>query len=156
MIKTQEELIKIIDEQKSRGKKIVWTNGCFDLLHVGHVRYLQNAKKLGDLLIVGLNSDESIKKLKGPSRPLQPEDERAEILSSLEFVDYVLIFPETSVENYLEMFKPDVFAKGGDYTLEKLNQSERKIVEGYGGKIALINLIEGKSTTNIINMLKNG
>jgi len=149
-----EELKAIVADYKRKGKKVVWTNGCFDVLHTGHVKYLKKAKEFGDILIVGLNSDASIRSIKGPTRPVQSETERAEILSSLEFVDYVYVFPELNTERCLIELNPDVYAKGGDYNIDTINQIERNIVEGYGGKIALVSFIEGKSTTNIISRIK--
>lgn len=157
-IKTFEEIEKIVKDEKRKGRKIIWTNGCFDLLHIGHIKNLQEAKKLGDILIVGLNSDKSIRTLKGEGRPIQNENDRAEILSSLEFVDYVMIFPELSVENYLLRLEPDVFAKGEDYSLEKLENAkhpELAAIKSYGGKLAFLPLIQDKSTTNIIEKLKD-
>jgi len=151
-----EELKKVVDDYKRKGKKIVWTNGCFDLLHTGHIRYLQDAKKLGDLLIIGLNSDDSIKRLKGEGRPIQSQEERAEILSSLEFVDYLIIFSELSVEKYLAELKPNLYVKGGDYKPETINQDERKAVMSYNGEIKFIPFVEGKSTSKIIEKIKNG
>jgi D-beta-D-heptose 7-phosphate kinase/D-beta-D-heptose 1-phosphate adenosyltransferase len=140
---------------KNRGnKKIVWTNGCFDLLHVGHIRYLKQAKSFGDILILGLNSDSSIKQLKGPGRPIQPEKERAEILASLDFIDYILIFQETRIDGYLKQLQPDIFAKGGDYNLNTIDQIERAAVESYGGKIKFGFREEGKSSTDIIRRIK--
>ncbi len=150
-----ERLHKTVLDLKKKGKKIVWTNGCFDLLHVGHTYYLKEAKKLGDVLIVGLNSDDSVRKLKGPMRPINTEEERAEILSSLEFVDYILIFPETSVERYLTLLKPDVFVKGGDYSIDYLlSIPEGQAVKEYSGEIKIISLVEGKSTTKILENIK--
>jgi len=149
-----EELDKLVQDYKRKGRKIVWTNGCFDLLHVGHVKYLQEAKKLGNILIIGLNSDDSVRKLKGEGRPIQNENDRAEILASLGFVDYIIIFPEPIVEKYLLMLKPDIFIKGADYDLEKMNQTERKAIESYNGKISFIPLVEGKSTSDIVTKLR--
>ena len=155
-IKTFEELEKIVQEAKVGSRKIVWTNGCFDLLHVGHVKYLQEAKKLGNILIVGINSDNSVKKLKGEGKPIQNEGDRSEIISSLESVDYVTIFSELTAENYLLRLKPDIFAKGGDYSLNSINKTEKGAVESYGGKISFVPLVEGKSTSSIVEKLKNG
>ncbi|MBS3099190.1 D-glycero-beta-D-manno-heptose 1-phosphate adenylyltransferase [Candidatus Pacearchaeota archaeon] len=155
-----EELKKIVDDLKKKNKKIVWTNGCFDLLHVGHTRYLKEAKKLGDTLIVGLNSDASVKKLKGEDRPIQTETERAEILSSLEFIDYVTIFPETTPTRYIGELKPHVYVKGGDYSVEQLRKHEEgKIIEEQGGEIIIVPLENSTSTSKIlesIKMQKNG
>ena len=152
-IKSLEELKQIRQNYFIEDKKVVWTNGCFDLLHPGHTSYLIEAKGLGDYLFVGLNSDESVKKLK-KGRLINNEGDRAEVLSALESVDYITVFPEQTIENCLRELKPDIFVKGGDYTLETLNQDERKIVEEYGGKIIILPLIEGISTTNLIEKIK--
>ena len=136
---------------RERGKKIVFTNGCFDILHIGHIRYLAAAKNFGDILIVGLNSDESVKNLKGESRPVNNELERAEVLLALKAVDDVVIFGEQTAENLISEIKPNVYVKGGDYTLETL--PEAKIVQSYGGKVEFINFVEGKSTTKILEKL---
>ena len=133
-------------------KKIVFTNGCFDIIHVGHVRYLTAAKSLGDVLIVGLNTDESVKKLKGASRPINNQDDRAEVLLGLKAVDHVIFFGEQTAENLIAEVKPDIYVKGGDYTIETL--PEAKIVQSYGGRVELVNLVAGKSTTNIIEKMR--
>ena len=135
-------------------KKIVFTNGCFDILHVGHIRYMQEATKLGDILIVGLNSDASVKRLKGPERPVNNQDDRAEMLSSLEFVDYVVVFDEDTPYELIKKIQPDVLVKGGDYNPD--NVVGKDIVEARGGELRLIQFVEGKSTTNIINKMRNG
>lgn len=150
-IKTIKELKEIINNKHS-GKKIVFTNGCFDLLHVGHVRYLYQAKKRGNILIVGLNDDKSVSVLKGKERPIVPVNERAEILASLEMVDYIVIFSELTANNLIRQLKPDVYVKGGDYNINNL--PEAGIVKSYGGKIELMSLIEGRSTTEIIKKIK--
>ena len=136
-----------------RGKKIVFTNGCFDILHVGHVRYLTAAKNFGDVLIVGLNTDESVKKLKGASRPINNQDDRAEVLLGLKAVDHVIFFGEDTAENLIAELQPDIYVKGGDYTLETL--PEAKIVQAYGGQIELVKLVAGKSTTKIIEKISD-
>lgn len=136
-----------------QGKKTVFTNGCFDILHVGHVRYLTAAKNFGDVLIVGLNTDESVKKLKGASRPVNNQNDRAEVLLGLKAVDHVIFFGEDTAENLIAELHPDVYVKGGDYTLETL--PEAKIVKAYGGQIELVKLVEGKSTTNIIKKISS-
>ncbi len=146
-----EELIKLLNSEDGKGK-VVFTNGCFDLLHLGHVRYLKEAKNLGDILIVGVNSDESVKKLKGEGRPILPEEARAEIISSLSFVDYVVIFAEETPEKLISLLKPDIHVKGGDYKGKEI--PERRIVESYGGKVVLVDLVEGYSTTSIIEKIK--
>ena len=134
------------------GKKIVFTNGCFDIIHVGHVRYLTTAKSFGDVLIVGLNTDESVRKLKGNSRPINNQNDRAEVLIGLKAVDYVILFGEQTAENLIAELQPDIYVKGGDYTLETL--PEAKIVQSYGGRVEIVNLVAGKSTTNIIKKIE--
>jgi len=151
-IKELDELVKIVRELKESGKKIVTTNGCFDLLHIGHIRYLKEAKKLGDILIVGLNSDESVKKLKGNERPVIPAKERMEILAGLESVDYVFVFDELDPRNWLEKIKPHIHVKGGDYSLNEI--IEKDVVEKNGGKVIILGNIENKSTTSIIKKIK--
>lgn len=130
------------------GVRVVFTNGCFDILHAGHVRYLTAARALGDVLILGLNSDASVRRLKGASRPVNSETDRAEVVGALKSVDYVVIFGEDTAEELIEKVRPDVYVKGGDYTRETL--PEARIVERYGGEVAFIPLVEGKSTTGII------
>ena len=149
----QNEIKKIVEELKSKKIKTVFTNGCFDILHVGHVRYLKESAKCGDILIVGLNSDASVKRLKGSSRPINSENDRAEVLAALGFVDYVVIFEEDTPENLLELIQPDIYTKGADYTIETL--PEAKVVLSYNGKVEFINLVEGKSTTNIIKNINS-
>jgi len=150
-IKTLEEIKLELNKARIQGKKIVTTNGCFDILHVGHVRYLQEAKEFGDILVVAVNSDDSVKAIKGDKKPLVPEDERAELLAALECVDYVMIFPELDPIKFLEELRPDVHVKGGDYTLEKV--IERKTVESFGGEMRVVSGVSGKSTTNIIKLI---
>lgn len=146
------ELAKyIVNLAKEQGKKIVFTNGCFDILHVGHISYLENAKKQGDILIVGVNSDASTRRLKGPTRPINNENDRACMLSALKSVDYTVIFDEDTPEDLIAYLKPSIHVKGGDYKKEDL--PETKIVEAYGGKVVILNFVEGKSTTNIINKI---
>jgi len=146
-----EELIKLLNS-KERKSKVVFTNGCFDLIHLGHVRYLKEAKNLGDILVVGVNSDESVRRLKGEGRPILPQEARAEIVSSFFFVDYVVIFGEETPEKLISLLKPDIHVKGGDYKEKEI--PERRIVESYGGKVVLVDLIEGYSTTSIIEKIK--
>lgn len=148
----KENLNNIIKKLKSENKKIVFTNGCFDILHAGHVRYLKESKKFGDILIVGLNSDVSVKKIKGESRPINPEMDRAEVLAGLEAVSYIVLFDETSPVKLLEEIKPDIYTKGADYTVETL--PEAKTVLSYGCKIEFIKFLEGRSTTKIIDKIK--
>jgi rfaE bifunctional protein nucleotidyltransferase chain/domain len=133
---------------KSQNKKIVFTNGCFDLLHVGHVRYLQEAKKLGDVLVIGVNSDASVKRLKGPTRPVQVEADRAEILAALGCVDYTVIFTEDTPENLIHSVKPDILVKGGDWKIEQIVGSDFVIANG--GKVMSLQFVDGKSTTKLI------
>ena len=149
----KENLDNIIKKLKSENKKIVFTNGCFDILHAGHVRYLKESKKFGDILIVGLNSDVSVKKIKGESRPINPEMDRAEVLAGLEAVSYIVLFDETSPVKLLEEIKPDIYTKGADYTLETLPEAD--VVIKNGGRVQFINLVEGKSTTNVIKKITN-
>ena len=130
------------------GARVVFTNGCFDILHAGHARYLTAARALGDILILGLNSDASVRRLKGETRPVNSEADRAEVVGALASVDYVVIFGEDTAEDLIAKVQPAVYAKGGDYTLETL--PEARIVESYGGEVAFIPLVEGKSTTGII------
>ena len=146
------KISEIVTSLKAKGKKIVFTNGCFDILHVGHVRYLKEAKALGDILILGLNSDYSVKSLKGSNRPINNESDRAEVLSALKAIDYVVIFDEKTAENIVGEVKPDIYAKGGDYSIDTL--PEAKIVAEHGGKTVLLQLVDGKSSTNIINKCK--
>jgi D-beta-D-heptose 7-phosphate kinase / D-beta-D-heptose 1-phosphate adenosyltransferase len=147
------ELRGIIAIYQKEGKKVVWTNGCFDILHAGHVTYLLQAAREGDILVVGLNSDASVSAIKGPDRPIVPQDERALIIAALGCVDHVIVFEDNDTVPLLEALKPDIYAKGGDYTLDTINQDERKLVEGYGGRIALIPGVDGRSTTNIIQRI---
>lgn len=151
---TMQELLQNVKICRERGKKIVFTNGCFDLLHLGHVRYLRAAKELGDILVVGLNSDDSVRRLKGPGRPLINEAERAEILAALEFVDYVTIFEEDTPINIISAVEPDILVKGGDWPVEKIVGGE--IVTRRGGKVIAIPFTEGKSTTGIIKRIIDG
>ena len=133
---------------REAGVRVVFTNGCFDILHAGHVRYLAAARALGDVLILGLNSDASVRRLKGEMRPVNTAEDRAEVVGALKSVDYVVIFGEDTAENLIAKVRPAVYAKGGDYTLETL--PEARIVESYGGEVAFIPLVAGKSTTGII------
>lgn len=143
-----QELVLIVDKLKRDGKRIVFTNGCFDIIHIGHVRYLKSAKGYGNILIVGLNSDESVRKIKGDKRPIVPQEERAEVLSSIRFVDYVIIFNEPDPYNTIAAIKPDILVKGGDWAIDKI--VGRDIVESYSGKVCIIPFIEGASSSKII------
>ena len=142
------DLSSIVNTLKQDGKRIVFTNGCFDIIHVGHVRYLKEARELGDVLVVGLNSDISVRTIKGNNRPIVPQGERAEVLSSLKYVDYVVIFGEPDPYNTIAAIKPDVLVKGGDWGIDKI--IGRDIVESYGGKVCTIPFIEGASSSGII------
>ncbi|ASD62619.1 D-glycero-beta-D-manno-heptose 1-phosphate adenylyltransferase [Bdellovibrio bacteriovorus] len=133
---------------RAAGKKIVFTNGCFDLLHVGHVRYLQEAQKLGDLLVVGVNSDASVKRLKGPTRPVQIEADRAEILAALSAVDFTVIFTEDTPENLIHKVRPDILVKGGDWKIDSIVGAP--FVMSYGGQVMSLQFVDGKSTTKLI------
>jgi len=150
-IKNRDALADLIESEKARGKRVVFTNGCFDLLHAGHVKYLQKARNLGDLLVLGLNSDASVRRLKGPKRPLIGEEERAHILAALDCIDYVVIFDEDTPLELIAALKPHILAKGGDYTVDGV--VGRELVESYGGRVELVTFVDGKSTTNIIERI---
>lgn len=145
------ELVPLLTHAKEDGNVVVTTNGCFDVLHLGHLRYLQAARALGDLLVVAVNSDSSVRQLKGQNRPLVPELERAEMLAGLECVDYVVIFPELTPMSLLSELKPSLHVKGGDYKLAQL--VEREVVEANGGRVIVGLNIPGKSTTNLIQVI---
>ena len=150
-IRKREELRRIVENLKAKGKRIVFTNGCFDLLHIGHVRYLEEAKSLGDILVVGLNSDRSVRGLKGPNRPILPEEERAEILSGLECVNYINIFDEPTPLELISSLQPQVLVKGGDWTKEAAVGKE--VVERSGGEVVILPFVEGSSTSNLIEAI---
>jgi len=150
-IKEKEDLRRAVEDFKREGKRIVFTNGCFDLLHVGHIRYLEKAKTLGDILVVGVNSDRSVKELKGPLRPLLPQEERMEILSGLGCVDYVTLFDEPTPLELITALKPHVLVKGGDWSKETI--VGRDVVEGAGGEVVVIPFVEGSSTTRLIETI---
>jgi len=150
-IKTIETISQTIEDLKSKGKRIVFTNGCFDILHVGHIRYLEKAKSLGDILVVGLNSDRSVRTIKGPDRPILPELERAEVLSGLWCVDFITLFNEPTPLELITSIKPNVLVKGGDWTKETTVGKE--VVEGSGGEVIILPFVEGSSTTNIIETI---
>jgi glycerol-3-phosphate cytidylyltransferase len=151
---TLEQLNKSIEQARSDGKKFAWTNGCFDIIHAGHVDYLERSKAFGDFLVVGLNSDASVKKLKGDFRPIFSEQDRAKVLCSIVYVDYVVIFSDKSPINMIESLKPDYYIKGGDYTIDTIDQDERKVVESYGGEIVLLPMVEGVSSSIIVENIK--
>ncbi len=148
-IKTRDVLSVALEHEREKRRRIVFTNGCFDLLHAGHVQYLQNARRLGDLLVLGLNSDQSVQRLKGPKRPLIGENERAHILAALDCIDYVCLFDEDTPLELIRAVKPDILVKGGDYSPEGVVGKE--IVESYGGRVEIIEFVAGKSTTSIID-----
>ena len=151
-IRARDELQKIVEALKRKGKKIVFTNGCFDILHIGHTRCLEEAKRLGDTLVVGLNSDRAVRSIKGPPRPITPEAERAEVLSALACVDYVVIFDEPNPLELIASLKPNVLVKGGDWTPE--TTIGREVVEKAGGKVVIIPNVHGVSTSGIIHRIR--
>ncbi len=150
-ILTRDVLQKKLEELRKQGKKIAFTNGCFDILHVGHVRYLREAKKTADVLVLALNSDSSVRSIKGEKRPLVSEQERAEVLAALEFIDFVTIFPELTPLELIKYLKPDVLIKGGDWPEEKVVGREE--VKQWGGRVSIIPEVEGKSTTNVVDKI---
>ncbi|HEX7330024.1 MAG TPA: adenylyltransferase/cytidyltransferase family protein [Pyrinomonadaceae bacterium] len=151
IVTSREELVRRVASAREAGARIVLANGCFDVLHVGHVRYLAGARELGDVLVVGINSDEQVAALKGPGRPVLPAVERAEIVAALEPVTYVTIFDEPTVEQLLLALKPDVHAKGTDYTTDTV--PERDVVRSYGGQVAIVGDPKDHSTSEIISRL---
>jgi D-beta-D-heptose 7-phosphate kinase/D-beta-D-heptose 1-phosphate adenosyltransferase len=148
-ITPRNELKSTVDRLKREGKKVVFTNGCFDILHAGHTRYLREARKLGDALILALNSDSSVRSIKGPMRPIVPEAERAEVVAALDSVDYVTVFDELTPLELIEFLRPDVIVKGGDWAEKDIVGAEA--VRKWGGRVAIMPEIEGASTTNIID-----
>jgi rfaE bifunctional protein nucleotidyltransferase chain/domain len=150
-IKERKTLLRIIKNLKTKGKRIVFTNGCFDLLHIGHIRYLEEAKALGDVLVVGVNSDSSVRKLKGPQRPILPEEERTEILSGLGCVDYITLFDEIDPLKLITSLQPNVLVKGGDWTKEQT--VGREVVERSGGEVVILPFVQGASTSNLIGTI---
>jgi rfaE bifunctional protein nucleotidyltransferase chain/domain len=146
-----EALKNEVEHRRRRGEKIAFTNGCFDILHVGHVRYLEEARKTGDLLILALNSDASVRAIKGEKRPLVPERERAEVVASLAAVDYVTLFDETTPLKLIEYLRPDCLVKGGDWREEAV--VGRDSVRSWGGRVVLVPVVEGASTTNIVEKI---
>lgn len=144
-------LASALAARRAGGKQVVFTNGCFDLVHAGHVRYLREAAAFGDLLVVGLNSDESVRSFKEPGRPIVAEADRSEVVAALEMVDFVVLFGEPTAESLVAELKPDVYVKGGDYQLEAL--PEARVVESYGGEVRLVPYREGRSTSGIIQKI---
>ncbi len=153
MILSREELVTRLRTERENGARIIFANGCFDVLHVGHVRYLAGARELGDVLVVGVNSDEQVARLKGAGRPVLPAGDRAEIVAALESVSYVTVFDEPTVEQLLLALKPDVHAKGTDYTEDSV--PERDVVRSYGGKVAIVGDPKDHSTSEILARLGN-
>ncbi|MDQ5825470.1 MAG: adenylyltransferase/cytidyltransferase family protein [Chloroflexota bacterium] len=147
---TLAELVALRQTWQAEGKRLVLTNGTFDLLHIGHVRYLQAARELGDVLVVGINSDESVRGYKGPGRPVVPQDERAEIVAALRCVDYTTIFDEPTATHLVEALHPDIYAKGGDYAPGSKPLPEAPAVERYGGEVRIIPFVEGHSASELI------
>jgi len=154
-IVTLDELARVAKQLRAAGKKLVATNGCFDLLHAGHIRYLQTARALGDALAVGLNGDRSVCELKGPGRPINNEKDRAELLAALESVDFVSIFPEMRATRFLEMVAPSVYVKGGDYHADTLDAEEHAILRKLGAEIRFIPFEPGYSTSRLLEQLRN-
>lgn len=151
-IVSREHLKEQLQKLRQEGKAIVFTNGCFDILHVGHVRYLREAKKLGDVLVLALNSDASVRTIKGEKRPLVPEEERADIMASLACIDYVVIFSEPTPQELIEYLQPDILVKGGDWTEDAIAGAD--FVKAAGGRVVTIPLTVGKSTTNIVEKIR--
>lgn len=153
-LKTREELAPVLTVLQERGKKVVFTNGCFDLIHVGHTRYLQAARALGDILVVAVNTDASIRALqKGTDRPIVPDHQRAEVVAALACVDYVVLFAEPDPKNLITLLEPDVLVKGGDWPLDQI--VGRDVVEGKGGTVTTIPLVPGISTTTLIQRIRS-
>ena len=153
-ILTPESLAAWRESIRLAGRKLVVTNGCFDILHAGHAAYLESARNLGDALLVGVNADASVRQLKGPERPLNSESDRALVLASLACVDAVCVFPELTAEQFLSLAKPDLYAKGGDNTLDTINQDERRLVESFGGRVVIVPGLPGRSTTGLVNRIR--
>ncbi len=147
------ELAEIIREARAKKRVVVTTNGCFDILHVGHVRILQQSRALGDLLIVGINGDDSVKRLKGPTRPINTSADRAELLAALGCVDYVTVFDEDTPVEFLHAAQPNIHVKGSDYKPSDL--AETPVVESYGGRVEILALVPGKSTTNLVEKIRD-
>jgi rfaE bifunctional protein nucleotidyltransferase chain/domain len=150
-----EELAQRAEEIQRNGRRLVLTNGCFDLLHVGHVRYLQEARALGDFLAVAVNGDESVRALKGNGRPLNTATDRAEVLAALSSVDFVTIFPSMRATDVIAALRPSIYAKGGDYQVETLNPEELSALEKVGARIEILPLVAGKSTSGLLERMRN-
>ena len=153
-ILSREEATARVQAWRAQGKTVAYANGCFDLLHLGHVRTLESARQQADMLVVGINSDVSARQLKGPGRPMVPEQERAGMVAALACVDVVVVFPELSSLPVIEALKPDVWVKGGDYDLDTVNQEERAFVESYGGRVALAHYVPDLSSSDLIARIR--
>jgi len=151
---TLKQLLSLRQQCQRQGATLVWTNGCFDFMHAGHVDYLQRAKKCGDLLVIGLNSDRSMKILKGATRPICSQQHRAQVLAALSVVDNIIIFDDSSPIEIIKKLQPDFYIKGGDYSIDSIDQNERRAVESYGGKIIILPEVKGISTSGIIQKIK--
>lgn len=154
LILDSDDVVTVAADLRSAGRTVVFTNGCFDLLHGGHVDYLQRAKALGDFLIVGLNGDGSVRQLKGPDRPIVPESDRAQVLAALRAVDVVVIFPELTAEALVAAIKPDIYVKGGDWGQGQKTAPEVVVVEDYGGQVSYLPYLPGRSTSEIITQIR--
>lgn len=152
-ILTVDDLARWRESLRTAGKQLVVTNGCFDLLHLGHVTYLEHAKEQGDALLVGVTSDANVRTLKGPGRPLNSESDRAAVLAALQSVDAVHVFSELDARVFLQTVKPDIYVKGGDYTLDTINQDERRLLEKLGVKIVILPVVPGKSTSAMLEKI---
>lgn len=152
-ILTAEALAKWRDGLRRNSQRLVATNGCFDLLHAGHVTYLEAARHQGDALLVGVNSDAAVRALKGPGRPVNSENDRALVVASLQCVDAVFVFQEQDAVKFLQTVRPEIYVKGGDYTIDTINQDERSVIESIGGKIVILGHVPGKSTTGLLQKL---
>jgi D-beta-D-heptose 7-phosphate kinase/D-beta-D-heptose 1-phosphate adenosyltransferase len=155
-IMTWDQLTPWREELRVAGRRLVVTNGCFDILHLGHVTYLEAARNRGDALLVAVNGDASVRGIKGPDRPVNNEQDRAAVLAALASVDGVCIFHEPNALRFLAQVRPDIYAKGGDYTIETINQEERRLVEQMGGTVAVLGGVPGKSTTGLLQKLSGG
>ncbi len=151
-IKTAGAIAKTVKALKSKNKKIIFTNGCFDILHVGHIEYLNLAKRMGDILVIGLNSDESVRRLKGAGRPINSETDRAKVLAALDFVDYVVVFGKDTPEKLIKKIRPDVLVKGADWNVGDIVGSA--FVKSHGGKVRTVPFVKGYSTTSLIKKMK--
>jgi rfaE bifunctional protein nucleotidyltransferase chain/domain len=150
-IKSSSALEKILARARRKGKDIVFTNGCFDIIHIGHVKYLAKAKKLGDILVIGMNSDSSVRAIKGKGRPVNKQRDRAEVLSALSFIDYVTVFNESTPERLIKRLKPNILVKGGDWKIDKIVGGD--FVKSLGGKVVRIPFVRGYSTSSVIDKI---